>query len=51
MNHAQISQWADILVYVCLGLAAITGLYKFILLESRTARIRNAPEITVRATV
>lgn len=51
MDHAVISQWANILVYVCLGLAAIFGLYKFILLEYRTARIRNAPEVTVRATV
>ena len=51
MHHVVIGQWANILVYVCLGLAAIIGLYKFILLEYRTARIRNAPEVTVRATV
>lgn len=51
MDHAVISQWANILVYICLGLAAIIGLYKFILLEYRTARICNAPEVTVRATV
>lgn len=36
-------------LYGALGFAAVAGIVKFILMEYRTAKIRNAPEITVRA--
>lgn len=37
-------------LYGALGFAAAVGLVKFILMEYRTAKIRNAPEVTLRAT-
>jgi len=38
-------------LWAALGFAIAAGLFKFILMEYRTAKIRNAPEVTVRATV
>ena len=40
-----------ICLYAALGFLLVVGGYKFFLLEYRTAKIRNAPEVTVRATV
>ena len=37
-------------LWAALGFAIAAGLIKFILMEYRTAKIRNAPEVTVRAT-
>ena len=37
-------------LWAALGFAIAAGLFKFILMEYRTAKIRNAPEVTVRAT-
>ena len=37
-------------LWAALGLLLVVGGYKFFLLEYRTAKIRNAPEVTVRAT-
>lgn len=51
MDHLLMGKYVEIGAYVLLGIAAGFALYKFILLEYRTAKIRNAPEITVRASV
>lgn len=37
-------------LWAALGFAIVVGLFKFILMENRTAKIRNAPEVSVRAT-
>lgn len=39
-----------VVVYTVIAFSAIAGLVRYILMEYRTAKIRNAPEVTVRAT-
>ena len=37
-------------LWAALGFSIVVGIVKFILMEYRIAKIRNAPEVTVRAT-